>query len=550
MKGFQVGGAIVLAAVCLVAAPAVPAAERLPVVRGKQVVAMVEREPITLDEFKRELAALQRGKGKDATVTETERADLLTRMINTKLLTQEARRIGLDELAEIKNMVDVFSRITLREELMLRYTQNVRVDDKEVDRVYKDAVKEWRLTSVLFDREEDARKMQEAVVAGKDFTELARQLLAEKTAKAIEESKDLRAKEVDPKIADVVAKLSVGAVSPVVPFRSGYVLLRLEGVRYPESSDALVQAKRDALKKKTVQVLTGKKDALLKKYVKVRTDTLNAIDYQSPEPGFETLRKDRRVLAEIQGEAPITVGELTEAIRQQLYHGVERAIEGKRLNAKKASTLDELVYKRVFRKEALRLGLDKTARYRDKVKAYEESVVFGAFVQKAVVPDVKVREEDVKTYYQQHAKEYELPEMVRMQALVFGRRSDAEMALEKLRKGAEFQWLLAHAEGQVDPAAEGVKVFDGKPLTTKDLPPGLQRAISGVKAGDFQLYESPEGYVYLLSIQGVVASRPQPYEDVRETVLRRLYDEKVKQAIEEYAQKVRAASDVKVYLKG
>lgn len=550
MRVLHVVGATALAAVCLVATPAVPAPAKLPVVQGRQVVAMVEREAITLDEFNRELAALQKGMGQDATVTEQERADLLARMVNTKLLIQEARRIGLDELPEVKNMVDVFSRITLREELMLRYTKNVRVDDKDVERAYQEAVKEWRLTSVLFDREEDARKMYQAVVAGKDFTELARQLVAEKTAKAMEESKDLRAKEVDPKIADAVAKMSVGAVSPIVPFRSGYVLLRLEGVRYPESPEALAQAKRDALKKKTVQVLTGKKDGLVKQYVKVRTDTLNAIDYQSPEPGFEALRKDRRVLAEIRGEAPITVGDLTEAIRQQLYHGVERAIEGKRLNAKKSSALDELVYKRVFRKEALRLGLNKSASYRDKVRGYEQSVVFGAFVKKVIVPDVKLKEEDIRAYYQQHAKEYELPEMVRMQALVFGKRSDAEMALEKLRRGTEFPWLLAHAEGQVDPAAEGVRIFDGKPLTTKDFPPGLQKAIAGVKAGDFQLYESPEGYVYLLSIQGVVASRPQPYEDVRETVTRRLYDGKVKQAIEEYAQKLRAASDVKIYLKG
>jgi hypothetical protein len=90
--------------------------------------------------------------------------------------------------------------------------------------------------------------------------------------------------------------------------------------------------------------------------------------------------------------------------------------------------------------------------------------------------------------------------------------------------------------------------FDGKPLTTKDFPVGLQKAISGARAGDVRLYESPQGLFYVLAVQEVVSSRPQPFEDVRDTVSRRLYNDKLKQAIDEYARKVRAVSDVKSYL--
>ena len=93
------------------------------------------------------------------------------------------------------------------------------------------------------------------------------------------------------------------------------------------------------------------------------------------------------------------MADLAEDIRHQLYHGVEQAVETKQLNSKKTSALDDMIYKRVFRKEALRLGLDKQASYRYKVKEYEDSIIFGAFVQKAVVPDVKVAEEDTKSYY-------------------------------------------------------------------------------------------------------------------------------------------------------
>jgi hypothetical protein len=342
--------------------------------------------------------------------------------------------------------------------------------------------------------------------------------------------------------------MQVGSVSPIVPFKSGFVILRLEDTRYPADPEALAKAKHEALKRKTLQVLTAKKDELVKKYARIHTDLLGKIDYESKDPGFDALLQDRRVVADIKGEEPITVGDLAAAIKQQLYHGVQQAIESKKVNAKKAPTLDDLVYKRVFRKEALRLGLDKTDAYRDTVKSYAQSAVFGAFVDKAISPDVKVKEEKARTYYQQHLKEFELPEMVRMNSLVFGDRKSAELAMESLRKGTEFQWLLAHAEGQVDRGVEGVLTFDGKPLMTKDLPAGLQKAIAGARAGDVRLYASPEGLFYVLAVQDVVSSKPQPYEDVRDTVSRRLYNDKLKQAIEDYAQKVRAMSDVKVYL--
>ena len=43
-------------------------------------------------------------------------------------------------------------------------------------------------------------------------------------------------------------------------------------------------------------------------------------------------------------------------MKQQLYHGVERAIESKKLNKRKTPTLEEMLQKRVLRKEALRSG--------------------------------------------------------------------------------------------------------------------------------------------------------------------------------------------------
>jgi hypothetical protein len=261
------------------------------------------------------------------------------------------------------------------------------------------------------------------------------------------------------------------------------------------------------------------------------------------------LLNDKRVVVEVKGEAPITVGDLAQSIRQQLYHGVDRAVESKKLNSRKDETLDDIVHRRVFRKEALRLGLDKTQSYKNKVKEKEHSLIFSTFVQKVVAPDIKLNEEELKAYYNDHTKEFNTPEMMKVRGLVFSERQDAEETLEKLRKGSDFRWLQANTERQVDKNTQGFLDFDGKLITVRDLPGGVQKAITGARAGDFRLYASPQGHFYALSVQEVVPSKPQPYNEVRESIAKKVYDDKLKKTFEQYATKLRTLSEVKIYLK-
>jgi len=55
-------------------------------------------------------------------------------------------------LREIQMMVDAFSKATLREELMERQVKDIKVDDKEVENFYKESVKEWKVSSLMFEK--------------------------------------------------------------------------------------------------------------------------------------------------------------------------------------------------------------------------------------------------------------------------------------------------------------------------------------------------------------------------------------------------------------
>jgi parvulin-like peptidyl-prolyl isomerase len=355
---------------------------------------------------------------------------------------------------------------------------------------------------------------------------------------------------MDPEFGQAASGMAVGSTSSIIRTKSGFAVLRLVDIRYGENPEEKEKARQAVLESARREALKAHNESVKKKFVTVKQDVLDGVDYGAQSPSFEALLKDARVVAEIKGDKPVTVGDLTEQLRYQFFHGLDRAIERKRLNARKDVTLEGILHRRLFRREALRLGLNKTESYRSKVREYEASVLFGAFIQKVIQPDIKLTEAEVKAYYDAHAKEYAAPEMMRIRSLVFTKRGDAENVIEKLKEGAEFQWLAAHAEGQADRNAKGVWSFDGKPIMTHDLPEGMQKVIAGARAGDIRLYASGDGYFYALAIQDVIPSKPQPYEEARQTLAQRVVSDKVKKAVEDYAGKLRSASDVKVYLKG
>ena len=83
---------------------------------------------------------------------------------------------------------------------------------------------------------------------------------------------------------------------------------------------------------------------------------------------------------------------------------------------------------------------------------------------------------------------------------------------------------------------------------TDSMPDPLQKALAGVKPGEFRLYASAEGQFYILAVQQVLGSSPKAYADVHEDIAQKLYGEKLKKNVETYAAKLRAQGKVETYL--
>jgi len=81
------------------------------------------------------------------------------------------------------------------------------------------------------------------------------------------------------------------------------------------------------------------------------------------------------------------------------------------------------------------------------------------------------------------------------------------------------------------------------------MPEGVRKALAGAKSGEHRLYASPEGHFHVLTVQELIASTAKPYDEVREAAAKKLYGEKLKKGVEDYAKKLKAQSKVATYLK-
>jgi hypothetical protein len=297
-----------------------------------------------------------------------------------------------------------------------------------------------------------------------------------------------------------------------------------------------------------LESLKNYKDDLYKKYVKQEAKVIKSLDFEAAKPGLKALLKDKRTIVTVKGEKSITVSELAEAVRDKYYHGVETAIKEKRVNREKLPILDELISKRVFRRYALEKGLDKTKDYKLKLAQFEESLIFGTFIEKVVKPDITITQDEIKAYYDDHKSEYVFPQMLQIEDIVFKKKDDAQTSVDKLRKGMDFKWLKNNAEGQVAKDAKGVVEFGGQMLSVRSFPEGLQKVLNGAREGDYRLYQSPEGYSYVLLISKEVPARTQTLEEVKSDVAEKVRWQNFGKAVDEWFKKLREAYPVTIYL--
>lgn len=512
-------------------------------------VASVEGRVVTLQELSDALSAAHGTHGPSAVhAGKKDFTPVLDRLIGLRLIALEAHDMGIDELPDIREEMDRQRDASLREVLKARVSKGIEADPAEVDAMYKETVREWKVRSVFLPAEADAKALAASIGSGRSWDETIQAAVAARKVQGGEEIQIISRKlKALPPVLDALGPAKAGALVGPVRLEKGFALLQVDEIRYPEDP----KAKDEALawsksRRQTAAVYASYKD-LLKNRARTNEKLLKAIDFHAKKPGIQALLKDRRALVRIEGDQPVTVADLAQALSDEFFHGIDRAIQEKKVNARKTPVFENLVYQRLFNAEARRQGIPQSAEYLKLVGDHRDALVFGKFVEKAVLPDIKITEGDIKKYYDEHAAQFSYPAFYTLSSIAFEKQKAAQAGFDKLQAGTDFKWLKSNAEGQL---AEGKRAieFDGSTVSVRGIPGDLGKLLGTAKAGDVRLYASPEGGHYLVLVKAVTPPAPIPYLEAREQIAPRLQRQKVAQAVEEWIGKLRKAREVKVYI--
>lgn len=509
-------------------------------------VAKVGSEVITVRDLGEAIAAAHGEHQPGAKGGVPDVAHLLDRLIDVRLIVSEAHEMGIDQLPEFKAEIEKFTEAALRDHVRRKAAARAKVDPAVVERIYKDAVREWKVTLVVFEKEADAKELEERIKAGGSFAELSERAMAEKKAKARQEGEFVPDSKLLPEVGAAVRALREGGISGVTRVTEGFALVRLDGVRYPEDPRARAQAEAEVRNAAQFKAITEYTEALVKKHARIDEKLLASLDYDGKDAPLDKMAKDRRVLARIEGEKGITVADLTQALEKKFFHGTKRAAESKRANKDKGPVLRAALGNALLLWEARRKGIQNTEEVKYLVREKRHSLAFAALLERVILPEVKVGDADLKAYYDRHGEEFSYPAMYRLEGLAFSSAASAEAAARKLRAGTDFGWLRANAEGRLDPSEQALQ-FSGFPVAASTLPEGLAAALAGTKPGDCRTH-AQDGVHYVIRTIDATTPGRQPFDEVRDVIRNKVYAEKLDASLSEWTRKLREHYPVEVLL--
>lgn len=523
----------------------------VPKVDGKEAVAVVNGEPVTLDEFLREFEALHvEAREMGQVVPRKDPSDLLNRLVNATLILQEARTIGLEELPEYQATVRAAAKDALRTAVLDRATRDVPPPAPDrVEKLFKDKVMEFRVAAVLFRSPEDATSGVEALAGTPDFLAAGRSLLDAGRAEAVEEPRSLKRSEMVPEVVAALEPLEPGGLTAPVRAGDSIAVVQLLERRYPDDPEARARATEELRREDGSAALRAFVDALVKRRVKEDRKILESLDFDSDADAFEKYLEDDRVVAKIRGAEPIRVRDVAKTLKQRFFHGVDRAAEKGRLGKAIPNVLEKLEIEAAIQQEGKDLGLDRTADYEREMKQVREDSLFGLFIQKVVEPSIRIDDDEVKRAYEASLGEFTTPEMIRIDSLAFADADAGRKAVERLQAGADFAWMRENAEGRV--SADEVPAtlrFAGSLVMTTSLEAAVRETLAGASPGSYRLFVEPSGRAHVLLVRDRVPARPAPLDEVRMEVARRVFGKKRQETVDEWAAKLREASEIEIFV--
>jgi parvulin-like peptidyl-prolyl isomerase len=507
----------------------------------EEVVARVNGEALYVQDVASVLEAIHQG-AQARSRSDFDVDQMLFRLINDTLLTQEARALGIDSDPSVQRRLDrrrqELARARLeREEIKSR----VQFDPAELQRFYEEIFRTATLRILTRSSQAEAEALRQEVESSEDLAALAREKSEDPYSPRGGLVQSMPKIDLPQSVAEAVFSSEPGQIGGPVATAFGWTVFRVEALepadpeqyepRIPEVRAALRFQQEEALRTELLVRLRQKHPVV------VHTEVYDSIEPQTLPDGRLVPRIDnpKAILVEAGGR-PITVAEYGQALSNR-WDGIsnpEVAI------AIKPILLDRLTVDELLAVEALDRGYGDTPEVEREIHALETRILVQKYLKEVISPQVEITQEESEQYFESHRDEFRKPPRLYISQLTVETEAEAEDLAEKVRAGTEFAWLAR--QHSIDGFRESggdrgwVLANRGVDGFVEELANAAPGDILGPKPG-------PSGW-RLLRVNALEEQGFYTFQEVSGNVRVRLEERRFLELVDTYIQRLRERSEI------
>lgn len=492
------------------------------------VIATVDGEAVTIKDLEYSLEIAHR-KEDLSSARELDINHYIQKLINDRLIVQEARRMGMENYPEVRQKIDAY---ILREAVTRLYNdeilQKVSLVEEDARERYRHDYELFTLGVIVSASEQDAAAAMKRLKGGEDFLEVARD-------RSVDYSKDegqkiLKRKEMGLSFEKVVPDLRPGEISDIIEpgNKFFYIVKLLKRQEAPE--EEFEQVKRQIMKEIEKERIERRSNEYLaelrsKADIQIDREILNALVFDE-EQGQHKWVQDKRVLAKVNDNV-ITAGEFAAMLSPTNVKQREKLL-GNWIDIK------------VVDDEALSRKYETEPKMKEMIGRYSNQVLKSTFVNKILFPGIEISEEDVEDYYARHKGDFVKPFRFRIQQITLKTMEDAQDVLDSLKGGASFSWVAKRKSQDTYAEKGGAAGWKMK----GELPEQVADIIDTLEPGEISPVIAVDNLFMVIRLQEKSEKEFQDLSSVTPMIQNILFTEKSGKLYNEYIDRLKIDSQI------
>ncbi len=451
------------------------------------------------------------------------------------LLSDEARAMDLQDTPSYRHKLEVFLKVR-----GLLFLRNEEVDQKI--RVTREGL--WKLY-----QEEFTPQVKLALLTLKDeekaktWAEEARKEGCEKLWKALpkekrKEPRYWRPISIPARYRSQVVKARPGAV--LGPFKEGkhwLVICVLDKIGpTPNDFKALIPDLGDLYRRREEARLTADLIERLKKkyHVQVNWKLISRIGVKEKLPPD---LKDRIVLRV--GKLELTAAAFQQYLKRDAkvrYPG-KKKLSPQELDDLRHTVVDNIIAQTLTGLEALNRHYERREPLKSLWEFYQRQMLVRELENRVIWPRVKVTDEEVREYYEEHKADYMRPAQVVIAVIQSRDEKLMREVYRRIRQGEDFFEV-----------AKEVNFHGVHPqrFSVNRLVPEMRKVLQGLEPGEVSGLFQIKGYYFIVKLIDRIPPSPHPFSMVKDSIKKMLAQQRFERLRKEYVEELKARSKIEI----